>query len=348
VDKIFSLLSDCKRYGTLAFSHAARAGFVATTLLNSFVSSGVLADERRLKFLKSFNTVAGDFEKDKASYARSEITLTEITKKYGHLRPGTYEITAKGYWEEPIKCFSNHSITSHDCNEEFTFTAKELAGMGDMLNELGSDISPMDLTEYIKLAIIAREFVKFEFTRNLSLALDYCVVLGEALDIPRSDLSYIEYHDLELLKLNAITEMQFKANLRQRKKDHSLTCHVELPPFIKAETDFHCFERFALQPNFVTNIKVDGLVKCLEGNDDNNLAGMIIMIPQADPGYDWLFGHSIAGLITKYGGANSHMAIRAAEIGLPAAIGVGDKLYEKISNMQYLELDCINQVIREI
>ena len=24
-------------------------------------------------------------------------------------------------------------------------------------------------------------------------------------------------------------------------------------------------------------------------------------IPQADPGYDWLFGHGIVGLITKYG-----------------------------------------------
>ena len=31
--------------------------------------------------------------------------------------------------------------------------------------------------------------------------------------------------------------------------------------------------------------------------------GKIVLIPQADPGYDWLFGHKIAGLITKYGAA---------------------------------------------
>ena len=37
------------------------------------------------------------------------------------------------------------------------------------------------------------------------------------------------------------------------------------------------------------------------------------------------FFHKIKGLITKYGGANSHMAIRAAEIGLPSVIGVGEK-----------------------
>jgi len=61
-----------------------------------------------------------------------------------------------------------------------------------------------------------------------------------------------------------------------------------------------------------------------------------------------LFNHNITGLITKYGGANSHMAIRAAEMGLPAAIGIGDKLYEKFSNTQRILLDCANQLIRTI
>ena len=73
------------------------------------------------------------------------------------------------------------------------------------------------------------------------------------------------------------------------------------------------------------------------------LEGAIVLIPQADPGFDWLFGQSIAGLITMYGGANSHMTVRAAEFGLPAAIGVGENLYERLSNAQVIELDCGNQ-----
>ena len=40
------------------------------------------------------------------------------------------------------------------------------------------------------------------------------------------------------------------------------------------------------------------------------------------------FPYNIAGLVTQYGGANSHMAIRCAELGIPAAIGIGDKQYE--------------------
>ena len=61
------------------------------------------------------------------------------------------------------------------------------------------------------------------------------------------------------------------------------------------------------------------------------ISNKIIAIPNADPGFDWIFSHNIAGLISQFGGANSHMAIRCAELGIPAAIGIGDKLYEETS-----------------
>jgi citrate lyase alpha subunit len=40
VDKIHQLIEDCRRFGTLAFSHAARAGFVSVTLLKNLVKIG--------------------------------------------------------------------------------------------------------------------------------------------------------------------------------------------------------------------------------------------------------------------------------------------------------------------
>ncbi|WP_019216297.1 PEP-utilizing enzyme [Legionella tunisiensis] len=89
-------------------------------------------------------------------------------------------------------------------------------------------------------------------------------------------------------------------------------------------------------------------VNCFDKLDLASLEGSVVLIPQADPGFDWLFGHKIGGLITQYGGANSHMAIRAAEMSLPAAIGVGESLYEQISKMKLVELDCANQIIREV
>jgi choline kinase len=349
LDKIYNLLYDCKRYGTLAFSHAARAGFVATTFLKSLVSNNVLSNNRRLEFLKSFDTVAGVFEKDKQKHACGKLSLKDIVKKYGHLRPGTYEITTSAYWENP-----HHYITSNidgdevTLKQEFVFTKQEVDGITTILSELGTEVTHTEFTCYLKEATQAREFVKFEFTRHLSQALDMCVLYGEEAGISRDDLSYLEFNDLEQLKLNVFSVDMIKALIKIRKQKHNVTCSIELPPLIKSEHDFFCFERFASQPNFVTIERVEGKVKQLGNEILDDLKGVVVMILQADPGYDWLFGHDIGGLITQYGGANSHMAIRAAEIGLPAAIGVGEKLYEEITAMSRVELDCANQTIREV
>ena len=70
------------------------------------------------------------------------------------------------------------------------------------------------------------------------------------------------------------------------------------------------------------------------------------MIESADPGYDWIFATGLLGLITQYGGTNSHMAIRAAELGIPAVIGCGEKLYRAWSSARVLEIDAANRQVR--
>jgi hypothetical protein len=348
MDKIFSLLDDCKRFGTLAFSHAARAGFVATTLLKSLVDIGVLSRERRLSFLLSFNTVAGEFAQSKQAYSARKATLTELIDQYGHLRPGTYEITAQAYWEDPERYLISEYENETKAEATFEFSLSERAALQDVLGELDYPLSVDDMVSFLVEAIQAREFVKFEFTKNLSRSLDLCVDLGAELDISREDLSYLEYSDLEQLKLNAVSVVQLREQIVMRKQSYMVACSVELPSLIQRDADFYSFERFASQPNFVTINSTEAAVQRLDSDEQVDLSGKLVLIPQADPGYDWLFGHGIAGLITKYGGANSHMAIRAAEIGLPAAIGVGEKLYEKIAAMKRVSLDCANHIIREI
>ena len=116
------------------------------------------------------------------------------------------------------------------------------------------------------------------------------------------------------------------------------------------------------EPNFVTDETVTADVIELDGESEGHgldsehvnldsegygldsegygLDGKLVLIPQADPGYDWLFGHDIAGLITKYGGSNSHMAVRAAEFSLSAAIGVGENRYDQLRRADVIECNC--------
>lgn len=348
IDKIFLLLSDCRQFGTLAFSHAARAGFVATTLLKSFVATDVLSEKRMSDFLQSFDTVAGEFEASKIAHREGKQTLSQLVDAYGHLRPGTYELGAQAYWEDPEKYIVVGKGSQPETGETFLFNETEKEGFALFLDELGSNISAERLIEYIVSATKTREYLKFEFSRNLSKALDLCVSYGFKVGISRTDLSYIEYIDLEQIKLNAVSLSELKKRIEVRKQNHSVTRLIELPGLIQRNSDFYCFERIASQPNFITGKVVEAQIQQMASSGQVDLRGKVVLIPQADPGYDWLFGHGIAGLITQYGGANSHMAIRAAEIGLPAAIGVGDKLYEKIAAMNRVELDCANQTIRKI
>jgi len=54
-----------------------------------------------------------------------------------------------------------------------------------------------------------------------------------------------------------------------------------------------------------------------------------------------LFSKNIAGLVTQFGGANSHMAIRCAELGIPAVIGAGEKNFSEWSKYESATIDCL-------
>ncbi|MFC1518911.1 PEP-utilizing enzyme [Pseudomonadota bacterium] len=349
IDKIYALLDDCKQFGTLAFAHAARAGFVATTLLKSLVNSGSLTEARRMQFLNSFDTVAGEFEKDKSDFLIGLVTKDELIKKYGHLRPGTYEVTTPAYWEDPEQYLipNEHKESLHERNE-MVFTREESNAIKSLLSQLGAEISDSEFIDYLVKATQERERVKFEFTRNLSVALDYCVTIGEEFKLSREEVSFLTYSDLERLKLNMLSKNSLKDNIDTRIDEYQLTKVIELPSIIDSAAQFYSFERHSSMPNFIGVEKVISDVTTINSSNVELLSGKIVMIPQADPGYDWLFGHDIAGLITQYGGANSHMAIRSAEIGLPAAIGVGEKLYDSLLTATRIELDCLGQILRII
>ena len=90
------------------------------------------------------------------------------------------------------------------------------------------------------------------------------------------------------------------------------------------------------------------MAKVADVANSEELENVIVCIPSADPGFDWLFSHSIAGLITAWGGANSHMAIRAGEQGLPAVIGAGSLLYDRWSKAECLHIDCAGRKVSVI
>ncbi|MET4694106.1 PEP-utilizing enzyme [Endozoicomonas lisbonensis] len=343
----------CKEFGTLAFSHAARAGFVAISFLHSLVRCGVITKSRMLDFQSSISTVTRDFQADCLS---NSMTLDELVIKYGHLRPGTYDVNQKAYWEMPEFYFYD-SKPSDDCSsinkkemcETFIFSRDEMNRIQEVLENVSNSMNSTELIEYFSNAIQAREKAKFIFTRNLSLALDCLSEYGrKELNIDRTKIGYLSWSDISDFSVGQASPELLKCQINSR--ESYLTCKqlVKLPAFISSVDDFLGFEHETSSPNFITHNNTVAELSFIDSCKNENLEGKIAVIPGADPGYDWLFSHGISGLITKYGGANSHMAIRCAELNLPAVIGVGDKLYSQLSSNRIYMLDCMREKIEHV
>jgi phosphohistidine swiveling domain-containing protein len=99
------------------------------------------------------------------------------------------------------------------------------------------------------------------------------------------------------------------------------------------------------EPNFITQKCVTAPISSIT-DPPESFVGKILFIPSADPGFDWIFTRGISGFVTQFGGVNSHMAIRAGELGIPAAIGSGEALFQRWRAAQRICLDCGNRQVR--
>lgn len=356
LNKAYLLLEDCRSYGTLAFSHLARSAFVAVALLKSAVESAYITQVEMDDFLNTINTVSQSFNKDALAVAQGSLEWQIFVERYGHLRPGTYDITSVSYAEDPDRYLK--PLISKAVEQK----ANKNAGLlwanarGRFSSALADTAFPADLDmveDFIRASIEGREYAKFIFSRNLSIALDYLVKFGEAHGLSRNELAHICLEDLFTLRNGAVPLNDIDKWLRSRAEEgaswRNIARGIILPPLIFDHGDFSLFSISATMPNFIgSSVVTAECVDLSELDLEKQLDNKIVMIPQADPGYDWLFGNNIAGLITMYGGANSHMAIRAAEFGLPAAIGIGEAKYKVIARATALELNCENKWIKVI
>ena len=335
LERIYWLLEDAKRYGTLPFAGLARAGFVAVQMLKSLVAVGVFSSADYDAFIGGVSTVSGQLARDRAALDKATFLA-----RYGHLRPGTYDILSPRYDEAPELYFDwSLRPPAPEPVKPFGLTLPQMREIVNLLEIHGLQPDAVGLLDFMQSGIEQREFAKFQFTRNLSDALALIAQVGEEYGISRDDLAYCDIAVFRELHVAATNPKDLLwRSIEQGKARHAETLRVSLPPLIARPEDVWAFLWPETAPNFVTQKQVTApVVSCLVRE---LLAGAIVCIPNADPGFDWLFAHPIAGLITAWGGANSHMAIRAGELGLPAVIGAGEVLYRRWSTAQRLHLDC--------
>jgi hypothetical protein len=356
---IHRLVQDCVRYGTIPFSILARKAFIAMAILKSLRRRDVFTSDEYQMVLNAIPTVASDVA---LAWRRLQAHRTEaFIRSYGHLRPGTYDLMSPNYAHLirtsltrpnglPTDAASDEKPQALLKIARKLFLRDKREQIEDLLREHGFTCNAKTLFEFMSRSISGREAAKFEFTKSINEILERSAEFGAAFGLSRREVSYLPIESFTQLATespSAATGARLKRLSSFNMKRHALTKAIRLPHLITGVRDLEQFQVLEWRPNFVTRKRVVAEARVVDrGPLAESLRGKIVLIESADPGYDWIFSYRPGGLITQFGGAGSHMAIRAAEFGLPSAIGCGALLFERARRARHLELDCEGQQIR--
>ena len=336
------IILNCKKLGTLPFSILARHAFISRDFLTSLYNKNILTKSDIEIFLSGIYTITSEMLEDAKKFSK-----INFLKKYGHLRPGTYDIESTRY--DKLKKFKIENQLSVKKKRKFYLDIKKRIQIEKLIKKNHLNLnSSEELFEYIRMSIVSREYAKFIFTRSISTILEIISSYGKKLRLNKNELSNISINNF-LNKKIFKNKNKLLAISKKNKMQNLIFKSVKLPQIIHDIAGIKVIPYQVNFPNFITRKKIQSEKVFLNNkNFDLNIKNKIIMIENADPGFDWIFGHKIIGLVTKYGGVNSHMAIRCAELEIPAAIGCGEKKFETLKSSKLICLDCASSSIYNI
>lgn len=336
--KLYWLIEDTRRFGTLPFGGVARSAFIATSILRGLFDDH-LEHKRDVfeQFMGSLSSPAKQLGIDQKVLSREELEAA-----YGHLRPGTFHNTAKTYRESGLFGFragdefytETPSLGTQQIEDQARTDAL-LAKLIDGTHFLSAlKIDAQDFVAFARRSIQGREWLKFEFSKNISASIDLVNEIGANHGYSPEDLSYAE---IDVFTRTAFSDEPLAPRLqasielgRSKAEQDKLTL---LPQVIFQAGDLYSFTLFPSDANFITSGSTVGEICVVDMRTRPSglkIENKVVFIESADPGFDWVFSHRIAGLVTAFGGANSHMAIRCQELALPAVIGLGPQQFHEL------------------
>jgi len=346
---VVSYIDQIKKNGTPQFCRAARLTFIAKDFIKSFVDHNPEYREDCDILLSKIKTISSTMQEDLAMI-QDDKSKTGFFKKYGHLRPDTYNINNKRY--DQMKNLLSKNMRQDNENNKKSINAELIKEINMSLKELKLNIDYAGFINFLNSSIKNREKYKFEYSKVISGIIEMIADIGVIVNINRQDLAYIDYQTLKIIAnsdMNVSSAHEIcKSLITSRKDYHEVLNHISLPSLLFNLQDLTLIANHTVVPNFITDEIVESKIINIKKQEAANITNKIVVIDNADPGYDWIFSYKIKGLITLYGGLASHMAIRCAEFNIPAAIGCGSLVYETVNTSEKILLDCKNKKIKKI
>ena len=281
LDKIYWLIEDCKKYGTLPFAGLARCGFIATEILNSFVEEKILSNDEKIRFLSSIKTITTEMNEDLKK------NKFYFLKKYGHLRPGTYEITSLNYRQNFKNYFGkiDNKKTSNK-GTDFYFSKIQKRKINKFIKDFKIYKNFDELINFIKKSIKYREYSKFIFTKSIDSAFDNMEKFGKKFNISKDQMSYLNVNSLLDLYFNYSNMKpidKLKKEIFFNKKEYLLNKNINLPDVITCGKDL--FTQYINDPkiNFISNKIISSKILDFKKINLNTDLDGIVCIENADP-----------------------------------------------------------------
>ncbi len=349
------LLNECRDFGTFPFSIIARHAFIFETILRSAVRKEAITDERLNQFHSSAQTILTELRRELIAATRCKSRRKDFLRRFGHLRPSSFDIESPRY--DRRRSLFQHS-PSQDFEEpssggRFVLGRGETSDLNKLLNGAGFDIKAQELFHLANRAVTEREYAKFIFSRHLSSILESIALWGNRFGLNRSELSYLTLSNILAASTSGTNESPAPRLREWSESAHQIiqdSRRLPLNQVIRDAGDLMIVVHGFGAPNFVTTLTTKGrsVLLCARDSNEVEIREKIVCIESADPGFDWIFARRPSGLVTQFGGANSHMAIRCAEVNIPAAIGVGERLFDILKRAPQIHLSCSDKVVRPI
>ena len=350
IQKIHHHIQSCKNLGTLPFSGLARSAFIATKLLRTLVKCDLITTKELENFYGSINTITNKIN-NQLSKIKNQKDKELFLKNYGHLRPSTYSISSKNYRENFNVYFDIKSKNKKIQKTNFNITKAKKKEIDKMFKKHKLKINFINFMNFSKETIKLREYAKFIFTKSIDEIFNNLISLGKEIKIDRKDMEFISIKSILSYYNNVDSAFKLKKSLeieiKNNKKNSKVLNLLEFPDFISDKNNMYSHSHNIQKGNYVTSKTINGeIVNFHSIKNFDRLKNKIVLLQSADPGYDFIFSKNIKGLITEYGGSNSHMSIRCMELGIPAIIGIGSKEFEFLKKIKNIEINTFQKYYR--
>jgi len=334
IEHIGDNLNNLKEHATSQFSSSARMAFISKYILDCSVTDNLLTKNDLIYFYNSLNTIVSQYTSD-----LTRLSIRKINNKYGHMRSGTYSLSSPKFKiSKKINISKRNSRNKPNQND---FIKK----LNNLIIKYHLKCTSKELFKFLTESIKLREYLKFNFSKKISETLDLIELLAKNLNINKYDMEYLDI-DILLAGKSYSNKIEcanmYKNHIKSQENYFNNNCKHMHNECITSPQDLFVVEYKNSKPNFITEDIVKGKLKKIDKTSKTsvNLNNRIIVIDSADPGFDWIFTNKIRGLMTKYGGMGSHMAIRCAELNIPAAIGCGHKIFKNLQNNTSITMNC--------